>query len=102
MCLRRFLIVIFAPLPRGGGEGPDFHVPKEPVLWADSGPDQGGNLFVMTILAMSAAGIYCAERERRTKAIKNQAAGADRIAAQILRQLSVTRAILGLGPNVGT
>ncbi len=62
---RTLLILLLCPLsPRegfGGGSGLSF--PKEIlVLRADSSPDPGGNLFVIVMLASSAAGLFHGRR----------------------------------------
>ncbi len=44
------------PTPGGGpGEGPDCHPLGNQWFWGDSGPDPGGNVFVILIVALRAA-----------------------------------------------
>ncbi len=51
--------LVLPPLPRRvPGEGPDCHVPKEiGGFGADSGPDPGGSLSFISVLALSASGM---------------------------------------------
>ncbi len=55
--LKTIFKFVLGPLPRGvPGEGPDCHCPKKiGGFWADSGPDTGGTILSILILALSAA-----------------------------------------------
>ncbi len=53
--LRTLFILFLSPLPPGLGSGLTF--PRgDRVFWADPGPDPVGNLFFLSILALTAAG----------------------------------------------
>ncbi len=52
-----FYFVLVSPHPGGsGGESGLLCSKGDRGFWADSGPDPGGNLFVILILALRAAG----------------------------------------------
>ncbi len=54
--LRTLFIWLLSPLPRGSGEGSGLTFSQENQRFcADSGADPGGNLLVLSILALSAA-----------------------------------------------
>ncbi len=55
--LETILIFFLAPIPPGGPEGGSGLSSSSgvPWFWADSGPDQGSNVFVILVLVLSAA-----------------------------------------------
>jgi hypothetical protein len=54
MCGDKFVICISPAGGSGGGSGLSSPIQRR-EFWADSGPDPGGNLFLILILALSAA-----------------------------------------------
>ncbi len=58
-----FCFVLVSPPPGGSGGGSGLTLSfGNRGFWADSGPDPGGDLFVMFILVLSAAGMPIASR----------------------------------------
>ncbi len=53
-----FILFLFPPPPDGPGEGSDCHFFRKSEVSADSGPDPGGNIFIIYILALSAAWLW--------------------------------------------
>ncbi len=63
MLRKIFKFVLVPPSPWGvPGEGPDCHFLREPLVWADSGPDPGRNVPSIFIVASSADRIIVQHR----------------------------------------